>query len=145
MSRVTSAEASRAEQRGEKLRGGVVVERVEMDGDGVVLAGRRVPTPFEVEPGRGEQEHRQPDRPLEQVVDETEHHVVGPMQLGETDHQRLAPRESLHERFDRAANFGGSAGGVDVGQCVGIAEDVHEPGDETVQLGVVGFEPGEFF
>ena len=102
-----------AEQRGGHRGAGFEVERLEVDRGGVVAARPGRPPLRELGPGRGREDERPVVQPGEEPVDEVEHGVVGPVEVGERHHEQrpLAQRaEELDQAADRVLP---GAGGID--------------------------------
>ena len=77
----------------------LVRQRRERDRERVRLSSTPArATRDEVGPGRADDEERNLDRPVDEVIDEVEQTVVGPMEILEDQHERPA----LRERFEEA-------------------------------------------
>src|SRR5438874_8115824 len=87
-----------AEQRADKLARLLVRERRERDRDRVALAAAPAGSPLEqLRAGGAEHEQGDSARPVDEVVDEVEHALVGPVKVLEDEHQRAPLGESLEE------------------------------------------------
>ena len=105
----TSIEEHRADVLGdvgveegvEQLRGGAAFERVEVHDDGVLTTGPRRP-PVEQGAARRRHEHeRLTCEAFAHVVDEVEHLLVGPMQVGQADDDGPHLHPGFDERVQR--------------------------------------------
>ena len=96
-------------------------------------AGLGLP-PVEQRRAGGGDEHDPPaGRSFEDRVDHLEHDVVGPVQVGQHDHDRFPVGPAVEQREQRAVDLLPGPGGVDAGQRALVAEQVEDavgdPGD----------------
>ena len=91
-----------AEQARDQLTRLVVAERLDREGGGVRLAASPRTSPLEeLRPGRRDEQQRDVAEPLDELVDEVEQAVVGPVQILEDDDDRAALRDRLEEPTPR--------------------------------------------
>ena len=88
-------------------------ERVEGEHDEVVAAVRRVPALLHRLAGGGQHHEPPAGQPVEQRVDELEHEVVGPVQVGQHDDDRPVGREPLGVGDDRRGGLLAGARRID--------------------------------
>ena len=111
------------------------VERVEREDDEVVAAVGRVPALLDDRAGGGEHHEPAAGEALEQGVHQLEHEVVGPVEVGEHDHDRTVQREPLGVGDDRVGGLLAGAGGVDAPQLGVVPHEVEQALVDAVDLG----------
>ena len=90
-----------AEELSSKARGRIGVERVDVHDERVVMASRQGPALLETR-SRGSDEHeRKVSQPLEESFDQIEHEIVGPVEVGQREHEWRAARVTFEVRRHR--------------------------------------------
>jgi hypothetical protein len=85
-----------------QLLAGRGIERFELEHQGVVTRELRSPVCGELGTRGREQRERSPPQPREQTLHELQHHVVGPVEVGECQHQWLIGSERVEACEDGA-------------------------------------------
>ena len=125
------------EMRFDERGGGVGVERIEVEHGGVVTTGRRCPMLLELGTGCGDEHEGKRAQRGEEPVDELEHDLVAPVQIGEDEHERPCARERLEVRLHRPQGLAARSRRVDVGAFAESAEQVQEAVGDALDVGVV--------
>ena len=118
-------------------RGGFAIERVEVDDGRVVAPGRRRPPVLQLGARRHRDDERERPEAHEEAVDQLEHLLVGPVEVGEHQDERLLLGQRDEERLHRSDGVLAGAGGIDVDAFVETAEHEEEAVGEALDLGVV--------
>ncbi len=114
--------AAVSQHRTRKRARSIGSERVERDEDGVVASRRRRPAIFEVGATGGEQDERPRAQALEQSVNDVEHELVGPVEIGDGEHQRSSRGKRLEQHRGGPDRFVACASGIDGRVRGGLAE-----------------------
>ena len=117
--------------------GGVAVERVEMEDGGVVATGCRCPTLLELGTSSGDQHEGKRAERAEEPVDELEHDLVAPVQIGEDEHERPFARERLEVPLHCPQRLAARSRRVHVGSFTEPAEQVQEAVRDALDVRVV--------
>ncbi len=123
-----------AGQLAQELRRGVRRERVEREQHRVVTTVRRPPPLLDGAPRGGQHHEPAGAEALEEGVDELEDDVVGPVEVGEHDHDGLLHRVALGERHDGPDGLLPGAGGLEAAQLRLVAHEEEEALEHAIDL-----------
>ena len=120
-----------------EARGGIGVERVDVHDERVVVPSGQGPALLEAR-SRGSDEHeRKVPQALEEPFDQIEHEIVGPVEVGEREHERPAARVTFEVRRDRSHRVVAGARRLD-GRSGEAFEDVEQALDDPLDLRRLG-------